>query len=160
METPAESIIDFVKQIGINVEFGKIDEEVILPGILVTNGGLLIDMDKLKYPGDILHEAGHLAVMPKETRNAAHINVGNDSGEEMMAIAWSYAAAVYINLDIKILFHPDGYNGGAESLIDAFQNRDGIGVPMLQYLGMTLDAKNAQRRAIQPFPAMIKWLRD
>ena len=30
--------------------------------------GLVVDLAKLKYPGDLLHEAAHLAVAPPEFR--------------------------------------------------------------------------------------------
>jgi hypothetical protein len=67
-------------------------------------GGLIYDPGKLRYPGDLLHEAGHLAVMSPERRLRAQPYVGKYAAEEMMAIAWSYAAAVHLGLDPSIVF--------------------------------------------------------
>ena len=64
-----------------------IDEIAVLPGITVDDGALVLDRDKLMYPGDLLHEAGHLAVMPSAERNMLQKNVGDDGGMEMGAIA-------------------------------------------------------------------------
>jgi hypothetical protein len=36
-------------------------------------------------------------------------------GEEMAAIAWSYAACVHLGLEPTVVFHSDGYKGGSES---------------------------------------------
>ena len=34
-----------------------------------------------------------------------------------MAIAWSYAAALEIGIPPEIVFHPDGYRGASESML-------------------------------------------
>src|SRR5688500_1323452 len=110
-----EKMITFIRSVGIEVEHATIDEATFLPGILIKDGKLLVDDEKLLYPGDLLHEAGHLAVMLKEERMTAGGNVGFDrpqsqaGGEEMMAIAWSYAALTYLGLRPEVVFHPEGY---------------------------------------------------
>ena len=48
--------------------------------------------------------------------SALNGDAGNDGGIEMTAIAWPYAAAVHLGIEIEVLFHPDGYKGGAEWL--------------------------------------------
>jgi len=151
---------EFLNEIGIEVIPGKIKEETFLPGILVKNGKLIVDESKLLYPGDLLHEAGHLAVMPSSKRMSINISFGNDPAEEMMALAWSYAVSVHLKINSKILFHEHGYKGGSENLIQAFQQGSYIGLPMLQWLGMAADEKNAPALGKKPFPYMIKWLRD
>ena len=155
-----KKIADFLNQIGIEVVPGSFNEEVVLPGIKIDHGRLLVDESKLLYPGDLLHEAGHLAVKPASERKTVHINTGNDPAEEMMAIAWSYAASAHLTLQPEILFHNGGYQGGGGQLIENFQNERYIGLPMLQWLGMTADKDNAPAMGIEPFPKMIKWLRD
>jgi hypothetical protein len=155
-----KKMADFLNEIGINVVSGTFEEEVILPGILISNGKLIVDESKLLSPGDLLHEAGHLAVKPASERKTIQINAGNDPAEELMALAWSYAASVYLKINPEILFHEDGYKGGAKNLIQAFQHGGNIGLPMLQWLGMTADDKNAIILGVDPFPGMIKWLRD
>ena len=83
-----------------------------MPGLSIRNGCLIIDPEKLLYPGDILHEAGHIAVVPAEMRQALNDDVTNtqfDEGCEMAAIAWSYAACRYLSIDPHIVFHEHGY---------------------------------------------------
>ena len=151
---------NFIKEIGIEVIPGKFDEETLIPGIKVAYGKLVVDEDKLKYPGDLLHEAGHLAVMPAYRRLISYIDVGNDPAEEMMAIAWSYAALVKLDLPPEVVFHPYGYKGDSSSLIDSCLQGDCPGLPMLQWLGMSYGKKGALEAGVSPFPNMIKWLRE
>lgn len=165
MESVTDRIIEFIKSIGIPVEFGEITpEKQFLPGMCIHNGGLLIDMNSLKYPGDLLHEAGHIAVMTPAKRATINGTAGSDSdediGEEMMAIAWSYAAARHLQLDLKILFHPDGYKGDSDNIISNFSQGHYFGVPMLEWIGLTYDAKNAIEKNAEPYPHMNKWVRE
>ena len=129
-----KKITDFLNLIGVNVTAGKFREKVILPGILIKDGKLIINESKLLYPGDLLHEAGHLAVKPAIERNSINVNCGNDPAEEMMALAWSYAASVYINISPDIVFHEFGYKGEAKQIIERFQNGIYVGLPMLQWV--------------------------
>jgi hypothetical protein len=119
----------------------------------VRRGGLVVDEPRLAWPGDLLHEAGHLAVADPAGR-AELDDVGDDPAEEMAAIAWSHAAAQHLGLDPTVVFHPHGYRGGGDWLAEAFAGGGGPGVPMLQWWGMTGGWKDEPR-----FPQMIRWLR-
>jgi hypothetical protein len=153
-----EKIVDFLLEIGLDVQSTTFEDDGFLPGIKLERGALLIDESKLKYPGDLLHEAGHLAVKPPLERFETTLNAGGDGAEEMMSIAWSYAAAVYLEIPLDVVFHGHGYKGGGESLIETFTQGRSFGVPMLQWLGMTVDAKRAEALGVAPFPHMMKWL--
>jgi len=144
-----QQISGFLESIGIPVRTAVIDEPTFLPGIRIDRGGLLIDPEKLSYPGDLLHEAGHLAILTPEDRAAMTDNAGDDGGNEMTAIAWSYAASLEIGLDIQILFHPDGYKGGAQSIAENFAAGRYFGHPLLQAWGM----------AGPDYPKMLRWVR-
>jgi len=154
------TISNFLNAIGIEVAASNFDDETVLPGIKIDNGRLLVDESRLLYPGDLLHEAGHIAVKPSDERKTVHINCRNDPAEEMMSIAWSYAALVHLNIPPDIVFHQWGYKGQAQQLIHGFQNGYYIGLPMLQWLGMAADHQRAPSLGVEPFPKMIKWLRD
>lgn len=153
-------IVAFLREIGLVVRSAEITKETVLPGIDVDHGAILIDESKLSHPGDLLHEAGHLAVTPAEKRKQLGGDVGKKASEEMMAIAWSYAAAVQLGLDLRILFHADGYKGWSESLIENFTQGRYFGVPMLQWIGLTADEKRAKELSLAAYPAMIRWLID
>jgi hypothetical protein len=155
-----EKICQFIREIDISVEAAIIDEDTFLPGIYIRDGAILVDEDKLLYPGDLLHEAAHLATTVPEERDESHAEVGESGGDEMMAIAWSWAALVHLELDPEVVFHPGGYKGWSRTIIESFSEGRYFGVPMLQWLGMTADKKRAEQVGTQPFPHMIKWLRD
>lgn len=159
-----QNCVGFLRSIGIPVIVGSTEGDDFLPGLSIEEGKIIIDETKLKYPGDILHEAGHIAVVPAAERiglNAAGIaQRENREAEEMMAIAWSYAACIHLKTDPHFVFHAGGYKGGGSHLAENFSNKRYIGLPMLQWVGMTVDEKNAAIKNIEPYPAMIKWLRD
>jgi hypothetical protein len=153
------AFVNFLRSIGLAVRSGEIAGTTLLPGIDIEHGALIVDEKKLRHPGDLLHEAGHLAVATPERRAAMHRDVGTDAAEEMMAIAWSYAAALHLQIDPAIVFHAEGYRGGAASLLDNFANGRYLAVPMLQWTGMAYDEARAAREGAPVYPHMIRWLR-
>lgn len=153
------AIVDFLRAIGLAVRAETLPETTFLPGIWIERGALVVDEARLRYPGDLLHEAGHLAVAAPERRAAITGDAGADPAEEMMAIAWSYAAAVHLKLDPAVVFHDDGYQGGGSSIVENFSQGHFFGVPMLQWLGMTVDPAQSSR-GLDPFPHMLRWLRS
>ncbi len=44
------------------------EQKTFLPGLHLHHGVLQIDLDKLAFAGDILHEAGHIAVCEPQER--------------------------------------------------------------------------------------------
>ncbi len=159
-----EKCVAFLNSIGIKTLFRKIEDSCFLPGLSIEAGGIIIDKEQLKYPGDILHEAGHIAVVSsaeRATLDASAIGKRqNQEAEEMMAIAWSYAAAVHLGLSPYFVFHDKGYKGGGSYIADNFSDKKYFGLPMLQWKGMTMDEKNAAVAGIEPYPKMIKWMLD
>ncbi len=155
-----EKIFSFLREIGIEVNFETLDEPTFLPGIEIHYGTLAVDDAKLKYPGDLLHEAGHLAVVSPARRKKLHKDAGQKAGEEMTAIAWSYAAAMHIGIEPSVLFHADGYRGDGEWLIENFSNGNYFAVCTLQWLGMTIEPKDDLPAEIQTYPKMLKWTLD
>jgi len=152
-------IAAFLGEIGLEVRAGTIAEATALPGIDIEHAALVIDENKLSWPGDLLHEAGHLAVVPPDRRASFHHDVGNNPAEEMMAIAWSYAAALHLDIDPAVVFHEGGYRGGSKAIMEAFATRGGFGVPMLDYTGIACEPKWAAQRRVKPYPHMLNWLR-
>ena len=151
-------ILAFLYEIGLPVEIAPLTEDSFLPGIRIVGGRLQLAPDEPFHPGDLLHEAGHIAVTAPAERDSLDA-VSNDPGEEMAAIAWSYAASVAIGLDPAVLFHPEGYRGGSAALIRAFTGGGDVGVPLLEWFGMTTGRRNAERTGAAPYPHMSRWLR-
>jgi hypothetical protein len=152
------AIAAFLEEIGLPVRFCAISEATFLPGIRIERGRLLVDERRLLYPGDLLHEAGHLALLPPERRAAITGEAGDDAGNEMAAIAWSYAAAMHIRLDPAIVFHADGYRGSSRAIIENFAAGRYVGVPILVWLGLTVGPGSNEARCMTPYPCMRKWL--
>ncbi|SRR5579871_457912 len=142
-------IVDFIERIGLPVWYRAIDDPTVLPGIDTRDGGLVIDETRMLYPGDLLHEAGHLAVLTPEERNVSRPDLSQPAGE-LGAIAWSWAAAVHLQIDPRIVFHPHGYRGGSDALIENFEAGRFIGVPFLGWIGLT---------SVPTYPQMRMWLR-
>lgn len=151
---------EFLKSTGVPVEQAHLAEPVFLPGLTIRDGVILVDEVKLLYPGDLLHEAGHLAMLPPAERAVASAPLDPGPGLEMAAIAWSYAAAVHLNLPLEVLFHPDGYKGDSQTLIENFSQGCYIGVPMLEWAGLTLTGERARKAGIESYPRMRRWLRE
>ncbi|MDI9311147.1 MAG: hypothetical protein QM535_13100 [Limnohabitans sp.] len=149
------NIINFLEEIGIKVIEKELPQDTFLPGITISQNGIEIDFDKLLYPGDILHEAGHIAVTSSNER----ILIGTDAmpkewptqGDEIATMLWSYAALKYLDLPIEFVFHPNGYKNQSDWLIENFSNANYIGLPLLEWMGLT-------NKDI--FPQMTQWLRD
>ncbi len=163
-ESALEKCILFLNGIGIVTTLIASDPNGFLPGLSIHRGTILINLSRLDNPGDILHEAGHLAVIPSDDRpllNDADISKRVDrEAEEMMAIAWSYAACIYLGIDPRFVLHENGYKGGANYIVEQFEKSEYFGLPILQCVGLTANEKTAARLNILPYPHMIKWLRD
>ena len=144
-----ERILEFLAGIGIEVAEEALGEDTLLPAITVRHGTVVFDPARLDQPGDLLHEAGHVAVMERPRRTAL-ATVADDPGEEMAAIAWSNAAAAAIGLDPRVVFHDAGYRGDGAWLAESFAQSPPFGVPLLAWYGMT-DATS--------YPRMTRWLR-
>lgn len=155
----AVRIAAFLRDIGLVVAAGPATHDTVVPGIRIEGGALVVDEPAMSFPGDLLHEAGHLAVVPP-ARRAGLTGAGDaDPAEEMMAIGWSYAAALHLGIDPALVFHSGGYRGGSESLLENFAEGRYIGVPMLQWVGLTYDEREAAAHGAEPYPAMRHWLR-
>jgi hypothetical protein len=166
LSAAADQIIAFIADIGISIRDGAVPADAFLPGARIADGGLIVDREALFTPGDLLHEAGHLAVVPARYRD----RIGDDVdagvaqiraeaaaagdhdpvldgleglGGELQAIAWSYAACLKLGLPLEIVFKPGAYgtdkNGGTDPMVIAQQIEMGFfpGLHRLIQAGMT-----------------------
>jgi len=152
-----EKLAGFVGSIGIEVRAASLDGSTFFPGVDIQYGAIVIDEERLKHPADILHEAGHIAVTDPAMRH--EFRLSPNGGEEMATLAWSYAAALHLGVPVDVLFHPEQHNGNSQMLIDNFTAGRYIGLPLLQWFGMTVEPRFAAERGLQPFPHMLRWVR-
>lgn len=151
-------ISEFIRSIGISVVPGIVPGNTFLPGIEIVEGALVYDEDAMEYPGDLLHEAGHIALIPAAFRTKLSGNVAEheftDGGEEIGVMLWTYAACKAIEIDPSIVFHSNGYKGQSTWLLDQYESGNYIGLSLLQW--MELCGRDDESST---FPQMIKWLR-
>lgn len=149
-----------IQAIGIPVRSGVLEDDIMLPGVRIDRGALLVDEDRLLYPGDVLHEAGHIAVLPPSERARIVGTLPENPGQEMAALAWSYAMAIAFELPLEVVFH-DAFKANGPWLREVFSAGEIIGTPLLQAWEMTrlLDAPPGFEH-LPVFPRMAKWLRD
>jgi hypothetical protein len=152
-----EKLARFVRGIGIDVRAAILDGPTFFPGVDIQYGAILIDEAPLAHPADILHEAGHIAVTEPSVRHAFRLSP--NGGEEMATLAWSYAAALYLGVPVDVLFHEEQHNGNSPALIENFTAGRYVGVPLLQWFGMTVEPRHAAEHGVEPFPHMLRWVR-
>lgn len=153
-------IANSLKEIGIPARAARLGNDDQLPGVRIVRGGLLVDERKLLFPGDVVHEAGHIAVLPPEDRAQIEGILPSDPGQEMSALAWSYALATNFGLPLEMVFH-DAFKAGGPWLREMFTSGAELGVPLLQYWNMTRSrSAPAGFDDLPTFPEMAQWLRD
>ncbi len=164
MNTHTEAIVSFLRNIGIVVREGAVAADAFLPGLVLERGEIVFDASRLTWPGDLLHEAGHIAVTPPEQRRllpeslAGHpVDAG---GGEVEATAWAYAASVAMGLDPAVLFHEGGYHGKSAGLVMTYALGVYPGAKGLADAGMTLVGEHARQAGAAPYPHMLRWLRE
>lgn len=144
----------FLQKIGIETRETTLGACTFLPGVEIKNGVLLYDPEKLLYPGDLLHEAGHIALTPACQRPRLCGNVTDTDpqreGDEIAVMLWTYAAAREMDIPLEIVFHEHGYKDQSDWLMETYAKGNYIGLPLLKWMGLADDR----------FPAMQKWLRD
>ncbi len=152
-------ITSFLRHIGLEVSVGEVPDGSFLPGAEIVQGRLIYQPGKLLYPGDLLHEAGHIALLPARYRRLVSGNMADqtytDGGEEIAVMLWSYAACLSIGIEPAVVFHEAGYKGQSEWLLEQYAAGNFIGLPLLQWMQL------CNPDGVEPaFPVMIKWLRD
>jgi hypothetical protein len=153
-----DKIWDFLTEIQVQLKKEKLSEaDCFVPGLSIKSGTILVDSDKLKYVGDLLHEAGHLAVVSSEERKCLN---GTDiehrpqkDGEEIASLLWSYLAAKHLDVPMSVVFHNHGYRGESKWLIEMFESENYIGAPLLEWMGI-IDWNQMSNK-----PIVRNWLR-
>jgi hypothetical protein len=159
----ADRIVAFLRGIGIVVREAGLDDPSFLPGVAIVAGELVFDRARLTWPGDLLHEAGHIAVTPAAQRALLPGLLDGPPvafGGEVEATAWAYAATLAIGLPPEVLFHAGGYHGRSAELAMTYSHGVYPGGHGLAQAGLARIGEQARRLGVAPYPHMVRWLRE
>jgi hypothetical protein len=158
------AILSFLDDIQLSASEGFVPPDSFLPGLRISRGALIFDRAALRWPGDLLHEAGHIAVTPSSLRSALDAALESPGcvphAGEAEATAWAYAAIVHLHLHPSVLFHEGGYRGHSAGLIMSYSHGVYPGAFGLAQAGMTLVGRDAQLAGVPPYPRMTRWRRE
>lgn len=164
--------IAFAESLGIKARIARRQwQNEFLSGILVWRGALFINPERILGYDDILHELGHLAILPSVIRKHATGNVSSSTwgpaerycrahpfrvgyeedpvqraliqAGEAEAMAWGFAAMTELGLPLRL-----SMVDGADVLCQLGTNSY-LGINGLQAAGMT---------TTRTFPKMLRWV--
>lgn len=163
MDELTDRIANFLRGIGIPVHECEVGDGAFLPGVRVVGGRIEFERARLRWPGDLLHEAGHIAVTPAAQRHLLPALLdGRDihaPGGEVEATAWAWAALVALGLPADVLFHEGGYHGRSGPLAMTYGLGVYPGAAGLAAAGLARLGDEAAAAGVAPYPHMIRWLR-
>lgn len=136
-----------------------------------------IDKGEIQYTdkasiSNLLHEAGHLAVLPENYRSEAedditkiqikmldeNLDMEPDSESmrillqagETEATAWAYAAGIAIGIPSEVIIRAEDYDHDGEQIRLCLSMRSYLGINGLRNSGMI--------SAVKEYPVMVRWL--
>lgn len=149
-------------------------------GVDISDGVLLIDPST--QPSTVLHEAGHLAVLPGEFRALAQRNIGgvqklvlehvdfSDPDGDLQcaamqcsdpeATAWAWAAGHHLGLSPITIIRDDEYSGEGAVVRLQLATRGYFGINGLARAGFCAakPGRYAEARQLPAFPKLRFWL--
>ncbi len=184
-----EPIVAFVRGIGIGVEFGELGRHGFLPGTNVQRGVIHVDPETLIGSGDLLHEAGHIAILSRRHWPRLGPNLQADMEAilaeetaagtldpkltkaatmgEMMAQAWSYGAALQAGVPPSAVFFPGTHRHhqyeGTHPMQIWIESGTHYGALALAEIGLTGFSgpfAHMGDNGLPPFPRMSRWTVD
>ncbi len=151
-----QNITAFFDHFQIPYKIEELPDDTFLPGVTISGGAVVYDPTKLKYPGDLLHEAGHLAVTLPEERDQIFGDIAvefpHKKDDEMAVMCWSFLASQVCKIPVQMLFHDGGYKGESQYLQQMYSSGQLMGLPLLEWMGI---ARREQDGRI----SVLSWMR-
>lgn len=178
--THAEKVFGFVAGIGLPIQIvhGAVG---FIEHVLIADGGLHVD--PRASPSAILHEAGHLAVMPACYRHYLNGDVGEgvhrmfrDMDElehapdsplmraalqagDPEATAWAFAAGLSLGLPIELIILDHEYGGEGEAIRIALSAKSYLGIHGIAHAGFCVVRANPySSHSLPAYPELSYWL--
>ena len=176
--------VDFLNKIGLNTVFennNSVFNKTFIKNVSIIDGTLFIN--KKTKISDLLHEAGHLAVLHPDYRKlinnnltsilqkmATEIDTAKQENEkygyceEVCATAWAGAVGFYLKLKDNDIINKKQYQNGGADILCSLKNNCYIGIKQLQYAGFCVQYEPAKRLTqfadLPVYPQLKKWLQD
>lgn len=169
--------IQFVRRIGIPVHVLPAVTTGFLPHVAIVSGEL--NVGHACQASDLLHEAGHLALIPGRFRRDMNgdlsdgftamfkaldslalppdepLNRAALQCSDPEATAWAWAAGTALGLPPETIITDDAYDGEGASIRQMLSMRLYLGIHGLIHAGLCLSPRNPGG-----FPALTRWLQD
>lgn len=170
-----KKVVSFLNAIGIVTKRGRVPKDSVLKHVAIVNGGIVFDV-KVRAR-DLLHEAGHLALIPGKYRPLCSGNMDKSvqkiwdkataEGEmafedyiyrsllqssDTEATAWAWAAGKYLGLPEKQIISDSKYEYDSEGKEIRFML--GIG----RYLGIHGLRAAGMIDSVKDYPKLKRWL--
>lgn len=166
-----------LNEIGIRSVFG-VPNDCFINGVAIKNGELIVD--RSCSISNLLHEAGHLAVLPKEYRKQASGDLGDvlrkmyreiDCSkeenrrymqcEDAEATAWAYAFGVRCGVPFDLIIDDDQYDGTGRDVLESLALGSGFGVKGLARMGWCASSIiHSKASGLPMYPNLVKWIND
>ncbi|RMN17153.1 hypothetical protein ALQ64_03151 [Pseudomonas cannabina] len=174
----AESAMQFLQGIGLAVAV-KAGSKGFIDHVEVVDGGLYVDPNAAA--SGILHEAGHLAIVPKQFRHHlsgdlskgiakifaeldmmdlepdAHLQRAMLQASDPEATAWAFAAGKAIGIPETMIIQSAEYDGEGDFIRSALSALRYIGINGLSHAGFCVLRENAYR-PLPVYPSLSYWL--
>lgn len=185
-----EPIVAFLRGIGMEIVYGDGARDGFLPGVNIHAGVIHIDPESMIGAGDLLHEAGHIIVVPRrfwprlgtdlqvDIENLLAEETGPDGAAdpeltraarqgEFMSQAWSYAVTRHLGLPVECVFFPGAYQHhqyeGSHPMLVWIERGTHYGPLGLAQAGMTGFSgmfSHMGDNGLPEFPHMTRWSLD
>lgn len=185
-----DPIVAFLRGIGFQVEYSEGGLDSFLPGVTVRAGVIHVHPATLVGSGDLLHEAGHMIVLPRRYWPLMNRDMQADIDGllaeqtardgtpdplltmaarhgEFMSQAWSYAVTLYLGLPPSCVFFPGTHKRAEYQGIHPMQawieGGTHYGPLYLAQAGLTGFSGTFAfmgENGLAPFPHMARWTLD
>ncbi len=165
-----DNALSFLAEVGIPASKGDVPPDSFLPNITVKDG--VIVYNDATHISDLLHEAGHLAILPSRFRKSANkdfakiirtmmenVDFSNPDAPEaraaiqcsdVEATAWAYAAGKYLGIPDEEIILDHQYEGKGNETRDCLHAKCYFGINGLRAAGFFANVKS--------FPKMERWI--
>jgi len=166
-------IIDFLNSIGIRTKYCSYPIKGFLPNVFISAGVLYYTEDTL--PSDILHEAGHIAIIPEEYRAFCTGDMekcvqtiwakAKAAGEleeidgymcrallqasDVEATAWAWAAGKFLEIPEAEIILDSQYEGNGKNIRFMLSTNSYFGINGLRAARML--------KSVREYPVLQKW---